>query len=101
MRAGDVGVIVEDLVAVVEAWAIAEPIEHASDRVRGGGGEAQVARTGQDHAASGIVEGLHALAALDDDGRGAHALQGQAALLADRPEAVRKDLVADRVDGAR
>ena len=62
-------------------------------------GETEMARAGEDHRAVGRVERRHALAALRHDRRGRHALQRDAALFPDRPQAMQENLVLDRIDG--
>ena len=65
---GHVGIVEEELVAVVKARRFAVPFDEVLDGVRGGGGEAQMAGAGQHHLALAVVERAHDLAALGHDG---------------------------------
>src|SRR3990172_7889830 len=100
VRAGDVRIIEEKLVAVEKAGRFSESLHQTRDGIGGRRGEAQVAGAGEHHHALLIVERTHALAALGHDGGGGDALERHAPLFTDGPEAVQKHLIADRVDGS-
>ena len=101
VRARDVRVVDDELVALVDPRVVVEPLDHPADRIRGGGREPEMAGAGQDHRPGGVVERAHALAALGDDRRGGHPLEGDPALLPDRPQPMGEDLVVDGVDPGR
>src|SRR3990172_79536 len=98
MSAGDIGIVEEELVAIEETRTSRIPLNEFLNSVGGGRGKSQVTGARQDHRAFCGIKRCHAFAALRDDRRGGHPLDGGPSFLTDRPETMKERFIFNRIE---